>query len=153
MTGYDFSPLYRSAIGIDRLASLMENSLRADNQPSYPPYNIELVDENSYRISMAVAGFAQDELEIEVENDTLTVSGRKAKEEGGRRYLHQGIAARSFQRQFQLADHVKVKAARLENGLLHVDLQREVPEALKPRRIAIEDGAPAAGRTLEDQAA
>jgi molecular chaperone IbpA len=152
MTAYDFSPLYRSAIGIDRLASLMENALRADNQPSYPPYNIELVDENSYRISMAVAGFAQDELEIEVENDTLTVSGSKAKEEGVHRYLHQGIAARNFKRQFQLADHVKVKAARLENGLLHVDLQREVPEALKPRRIAIEGGEPT-GRTLEDQAA
>ena len=102
---------------------------------------------------MAVAGFAQHELEIEVENDTLTVSGSKAKEESVPRYLHQGIAARNFKRQFQLADHVKVKAARLENGLLHVDLQREVPEALKPRRIAIEDGEPAAGRTLEDQAA
>ena len=152
MTGYDFSPLYRSAIGIDRLASLMENSLRADNQPSYPPYNIELVDENSYRISMAVAGFAQDELEIEVENDTLTVSGSKAKEEGAHRYLHQGIAARSFRRQFQLADHIKVRGARLENGLLHVDLQREVPEALKPRRIAIEgDAAPR--RVIDDKAA
>ena len=152
MTAYDFSPLYRSAIGIDRLASLMENALRADNQPSYPPYNIELVDENSYRITMAVAGFSQDEIEIEVENDTLTVAASKAKEEGARRYLHQGIAARSFKRQFQLADHVKVNAARLENGLLHIDLQREVPEALKPRRIAIEGGEPT-GRTLEDKAA
>lgn len=151
MTAYDFSPLYRSAIGIDRLAQLMERSLRSD-QPSYPPYNIELVDENSYRITMAVAGFAQDEIEIEVENDTLTVAASKAKEEGTRRYLHQGIAARSFQRQFQLSDHVKVKAARLENGLLHVDLQREVPEALKPRRIAIESGEPN-GRVLDDKAA
>jgi molecular chaperone IbpA len=151
MTAYDFSPLYRSAIGIDRLAQLMENSLRSD-QPSYPPYNIELVDENSYRITMAVAGFARDEIDIEVENDTLTVSATKVKEEGTRRYLHQGIAARSFQRQFQLADHVKVKGARLENGLLHVDLQREVPEALKPRRIAIETDA-SAGRVLDDKAA
>ena len=152
MTNYDFTPLYRSAIGIDRLASLMENSLRADAQPSYPPYNIELVDENSYRITMAVAGFAQDELELEVENDTLTVSGSKAKEEGVRRYLHQGIAARGFKRQFQLADHIKVRGARLENGLLHVDLQREVPEALKPRRIAIEgDAAPR--RVIDDKAA
>jgi molecular chaperone IbpA len=151
MTAYDFSPLYRSAIGIDRLAQLMENSLRSD-QPSYPPYNIELVDEDSYRITMAVAGFAQDEIEIEVANDTLTVAASKAKEQGTRRYLHQGIAARSFQRQFQLADHVKVKAARLENGLLHVDLQREVPEALKPRRIAIESGEPN-GRVLNDKAA
>lgn len=151
MTAYDFSPLYRSAIGIDRLAQLMENSLRSD-QPSYPPYNIELVDENSYRITMAIAGFAQDEIEIEVENDTLTVAASKANEEVTRRYLHQGIAARSFQRQFQLADHVKVKAARLENGLLHVDLQREVPEALKPRRITIESGEPN-GRVLNDRAA
>ncbi len=151
MTAYDFSPLYRSAIGIDRLAQLMERSLRSD-QPSYPPYNIELVDENSYRITMAVAGFAQDEIEIEVENDTLTVAASKAQEEGTRRYLLQGLAARSFQRQFQLSDHVKVKAARLENGLLHVDLQREVPEALKPRRIAIESGEPN-GRVLDDKAA
>ncbi len=152
MTNYDFTPLYRSAIGIDRLASLMENALRADGQPSYPPYNIELVDENSYRITMAVAGFAQDELELEVENDTLTVAGRKAKEETAHRYLHQGIAARSFQRQFQLADHVKVTSARLVNGLLHIDLQREVPEALKPRRIAI-DGGEQTGRMIDDKAA
>ena len=152
MTAYDFSPLYRSAIGIDRLAHLMENAMRADNQPSYPPYNIELVDEDRYRISMAVAGFARDELDIEVANDTLTVSGSKAKEESPRRYLHQGIAARGFQRQFQLADHVQVQGARIENGLLHIDLQREVPEALKPRRIAInsDDGD---SRVLEEQAA
>ena len=152
MTAYDFSPLYRSAIGIDRLAQLMENSLRSDNQPSYPPYNIELVDEDSYRITMAVAGFAQDEIEIEVENDALTVSANTAKEEGTRRYLHQGIAARSFQRQFQLSDHVKVKGARMENGLLHIDLQREVPEALKPRRIAIE-GVDDSTRVIDDKAA
>lgn len=152
MTAYDFSPLYRSAIGIDRLAHLMENAMRADNQTSYPPYNIELVDEDRYRISMAVAGFARDELDIEVANDTLTVSGSKAKEEAPRRYLHQGIAARGFQRQFQLADHVQVKGARIENGLLHIDLQREVPEALKPRRIAINSGD-GDGRVLEEQAA
>ena len=152
MTAYDFSPLYRSAIGIDRLAHLMENAMRADNQTSYPPYNIELVDEDRYRISMAVAGFAQDELDIEVANDTLTVSGSKAKEEAPRRYLHQGIAARGFQRQFQLADHVQVKGARIENGLLHIDLQREVPEALKPRRITINRGEGDA-RVLEEQAA
>ncbi len=152
MTAYDFSPLYRSAIGIDRLAQLMENTLRSDNQPSYPPYNIELVDEDSYRITMAVAGLAQDEIEIEVENDTLTVSANTAKEEGTRRYLHQGIAARSFQRQFQLSDHVKVKGARMENGLLHIDLQREVPEALKPRRIAIE-GVDDSTRVIDDKAA
>ena len=136
----------------EELAQLMENTLRSDNQPSYPPYNIELVDEDSYRITMAVAGFAQDEIEIEVENDTLTVSANKAKEEGTRRYLHQGIAARSFQRQFQLSDHVKVKGARMENGLLHIDLQREVPEALKPRRIAIE-GSGDSARVIDDKAA
>jgi len=152
MTAYDFSPLYRSAIGIDRLAQLMENTLRTDTQPSYPPYNIELVDENSYRITMAVAGFAQAEIEIDVENDTLTVAGSKAKEEGTQRYLHQGIAARSFKRQFQLSDHVKVKGARMENGLLHIELQREVPEALKPRRIAIE-GVGDSQRVIDDQAA
>ncbi|MDX1594876.1 MAG: Hsp20 family protein [Gammaproteobacteria bacterium] len=152
MTGYDFSPLYRSAIGIDRLAHMMENAMRSDSQPSYPPYNIELVDENSYRITMAVAGFGQDELEIEAENDKLTVSGSKSRQDGEPRYLHQGIAARNFQRQFQLADHVKVKGAHLENGLLHIDLEREVPEALKPRRIAIEGSEPT-GRVLDDKAA
>lgn len=155
MTAYDFSPLYRSAIGIDRLAQLMENTMRSDNQTSYPPYNIELVDEDRYRISMAVAGFARNELDIEVANDTLTISGSKAKEEGTRHYLHQGIAARGFQRQFQLSDHIKVKGAHIENGLLHIDLQREVPEALKPRRIAIDsaDDNGDGGRVLEEHAA
>jgi molecular chaperone IbpA len=150
MNAYDFSPLYRSAIGFDRLANLLENSLKADAQPSYPPYNIELVDENHYQITMAVAGFTEAEMELEVEGDTLTVSGTRAKEERPRQYLHQGIAARNFQRRFQLADHVEVKGARIENGLLHIDLEREIPEALKPRRIDIVTDT---GRVLEDQAA
>lgn len=137
MTAYDLSPLYRSAIGFDRLARLLETSLNSDNQPGYPPYNIELVDEDRYQITMAVAGFKPDELNVEVEGDTLTVSGSKEKEEHERRYLHQGIAARNFQRRFQLADHVVVKGAKIEDGLLHIGLVRELPESLKPRRIEI----------------
>ena len=150
MNAYDFTPLYRSGIGFDRLANMLENSLKADAQPSYPPYNIELVDDDRYQITMAVAGFTEAELALEVEGDTLTVSGTKANEEQPRRYLHQGIAARNFQRRFQLADHVEVNGARIENGLLHIDLKRVIPEALKPRRIEI---ATDAGRVLEDQAA
>jgi molecular chaperone IbpA len=137
MTTFDFTPLYRSAIGFDRLASLMDDAMRTDNQPSYPPYNVELVDENSYRITMAVAGFSDNEIEIETEGDTLTVSAKKAPEEKERTYLHQGIAARSFERRFNLADHVKVAGANLENGLLHIELVREIPEAMKPRKIEI----------------
>ncbi len=137
MTTFDFTPLYRSAIGFDRLASLMDDAMRTDNQSSYPPYNVELVDENSYRITMAVAGFSDSEIEIETEGDTLTISARKATEEKERTYLHQGIAARSFERRFNLADHVKVAGASLENGLLHIELVREIPEAMKPRKIEI----------------
>ena len=137
MTTFDFTPLYRSAIGFDRLASLMDDAMRTDNQPSYPPYNVELVDENSYRITMAVAGFSDNEIEIETEGDTLTVSAKKVPEEKERTYLHQGIAARSFERRFNLADHVKVAGANLENGLLHIELVREIPEAMKPRKIEI----------------
>ena len=150
MNAYDFSPLYRSAIGYDRMANLLENSLKADAQPSYPPYNIELVDDDRYQITMAVAGFTEAELELQVEGDTLTVSGTRTKDESPRHFLHQGIAARNFQRRFQLADHVEVKGARIENGLLHIDLQREIPEALKPRRIEI---AAKTRRVIEDQAA
>ncbi len=137
MRNFDFSPLYRSAIGFDRMANLLDSLSRADqNQPSYPPYNIELTGEDKYRITMAVAGFDQSELSIEVNQNNLTVSANKAQEEQ-RTYLHQGIAARSFERRFQLADHVQVQSARYENGLLHIDLQRIVPEAMKPRSIPI----------------
>lgn len=140
MRTFDFTPLYKSAIGFDRFASLLDDALRVESQPSYPPYDIELVEENRYRITMAVAGFSRDELDIEIEGETLTISGKRAKQEGGGTYLHRGIAARSFERRFQLTDHIKVSGAALENGLLHVDLTREIPEALKPRKIDIAGG-------------
>ncbi|OZY85940.1 heat-shock protein IbpA [Cellvibrio mixtus] len=138
MRNFDFTPLYRSAIGFDRMANLLDNLSRAEqNQPSYPPYNIELTGEDKYRITMAVAGFDQSELTIEVNQNNLTVSANKAGEEQQRTYLHQGIAARSFERRFQLADHVQVQSAHYENGLLHIDLQRIIPESMKPRTIPI----------------
>jgi molecular chaperone IbpA len=142
---YDLTPLYRSTIGFDRLANLFDQIGGVDDAPAYPPYNIERLDENEYRIAMAVAGFGQDELSIEVKENTLTVKGVKAPEEKERAYLHRGIAARSFERRFQLADHVQVTKADLVNGLLHVDLVREIPEAKKPRQIAIGAGAPETG--------
>lgn len=138
MRNFDFTPLYRSAIGFDRMANLLDGLSRAEqSQPSYPPYNIELTGEDKYRITMAVAGFDQAELTIEVNQNNLTVSTNKAVDEQQRTYLHQGIAARSFERRFQLADHVQVKSANYENGLLHIDLQRIVPESMKPRTIPI----------------
>ncbi len=138
MRNFDFSPLYRSAIGFDRMASILDNLNRAEQtQPSYPPYNIELTGEDKYRITMAVAGFDRSEINIEVNQNHLTVSANKGTEEQARTYLHQGIAARSFERRFQLADHVQVQSANYENGLLHVDLQRILPEAMKPRNIPI----------------
>ncbi|WP_148713733.1 Hsp20 family protein [Chitinolyticbacter meiyuanensis] len=137
MATFDFAPLYRSAIGFDRFAQLVDDALRSDAQVSYPPYNIELVAEDQYRITMAVAGFSRDELELETERDVLKVTGRRQRSETKSTYLHRGIAARDFEHRFSLADHVKVVGASLDNGLLHIDLVREVPEALKPRRIAI----------------
>ncbi len=137
---YDFSPLYRSAIGFDRLAHLFDDALRSDAQPSYPPYNVELVDEDHYRITMAVAGFHRAELDIEIERDSLKIVGRKPKDGQKRTYLHQGIGARDFEHRFQLADHVKVVGASLDNGLLNIDLAREIPEAMKPRKISIDGG-------------
>lgn len=139
MRDFDFSPLYRSAIGFDRMANLMDSLTRTEQtQPSYPPYNIELTGEDKYRISMAVAGFDRAEIDIQVHENTLTVSGKKADDTAERRFLHQGIAARNFERRFQLAEYVEVKAATIDNGLLHIDLVREVPEAAKPRTIEIE---------------
>jgi len=145
----DFSPLYHSAIGFDRMASLLDSVAR-DAKPSYPPYNIEQVDENQYRITMAVAGFSEAELDITSEQNTLVISGKQSDESSDRNYLYRGIAARNFERKFQLAEHVKVVAARLENGLLHVALEREVPEAMKPRKISIENAQSA---LLEQEAA
>ena len=137
MRNFDLSPLYRSGIGFDRLASMLDAASRNEQQPSYPPYNIELTGENAYRISMAVAGFSQDELEILSESGNLVIRGQKAEEQVERQYLYQGIAARNFERRFQLADHVRVESATIADGLLHVDLVREIPEAMKPRRIEI----------------
>lgn len=141
MRSLDFAPLYRSAIGFDRMASLLDSLSRTEqNQPSYPPYNIELTGEDEYRITMAVAGFDRSELNIEVNQNNLTVSANKEPEKEERTYLHQGIAARNFERRFQLADHVEVKSATFENGLLHIELKREIPDAMKPRTIQIDDG-------------
>ncbi len=138
MRTLDFSPLYRSTVGFDHLSSLLDSINRGDaNQPSYPPYNIELLETDKYQISMAVAGFQEDELDIQTEKGTLTVTGKKADDSSERNYLHQGIAARNFERRFQLADHVEVSGARLANGLLYIDLLREIPEAMKPKKIAI----------------
>ncbi|RTR39600.1 Hsp20 family protein [Shewanella canadensis] len=138
MRNYDLTPLYRSAIGFDRLAQLAEHAASNKGNSGYPPYNIELLNENRYRITMAVAGFTMDELDITSEGDKLLVKGTKAEQqEKERKYLYQGIAERGFERTFQLADYVTVVGANLENGLLNIDLQREIPEALKPRKIEI----------------
>ena len=138
MREFDLTPLYRSAIGFDRLANMIDNAKSADNQPSFPPYNIELTGENQYRITMAVAGFENDELDIQSESSSLTITGQKKAQPQETHYLYQGIAARNFERRFQLADHVKVIKASMENGLLHVDLIHEIPEAMKPRKIQID---------------
>ena len=136
----DFTPLYRSSVGFDRLANLIENANASTNQAGYPPYNIELLDENQYRITMAVAGFSESELDIQSQANTLVISGKKASADDNRQFLYQGIAERSFERRFQLADYVKVTAASMENGLLHVELEREIPEAMKARKIEINNG-------------
>lgn len=138
MVSFDFSPLYRSSVGFDHLASLLDSARRIDQGGnSYPPYNIERTGEDAYRITMAVAGFNQAELNIESKENILSINGVKDKADD-RNYLYHGIAERNFERRFQLADHVKVTNAKLENGLLHIDLVREIPEAKKPRTIQIE---------------
>ena len=144
MRHFDLSPLYRSTVGFDRLFSLLDQATSAETAPTYPPYNIERTSENAYRISIAVAGFSESDLAIESKENTLTVRGEKQVSESAekREVLHQGIAARAFERRFQLADYVQVTGASLENGLLHIDLVREIPEAKKPRQIAI-GGKPA----------
>lgn len=142
MTTFDFAPLFRSTVGFDRLMNLLENS-GSWNEASngFPPYNIEKTGEDQYRITLAVAGFGQDELAIEVKENGLTVEGRRKDPEANRGFLYRGIAGRSFKRQFQLADHVRVAGAQLRNGLLVIDLVREIPEAMKPRQIQIETTA------------
>ena len=140
MRPIDFSPLYRSTVGFDRLAGMLDNVLSSEvPQASYPPYNIEKTGEDAYRITVAVAGFSDDELTVEAQEGLLTISGRKADaSDETPSFLHRGIGTRAFDRKFQLADHVRATGALIENGLLHVDLVREVPEALKPRLIAID---------------
>jgi molecular chaperone IbpA len=141
MDRFDFSPLFRSSIGFDRLARMVDAATRVDSTAlSYPPYNIEKTGDDSYRLTMAVAGFARDELDITVHENTLIVTGKARKEDENGRYLHRGIARRAFERRFSLADHIKATGASLDNGLLHVDLVREVPETMKPRQIAIVAG-------------
>lgn len=140
MNTIDLSPLYRNSVGFDRLASLLDSALRTDSvTPGYPPYNIEMLSENRYAITLAVAGFEQAELDLTVEKGVLTVRGKKAREEE-RHYLHQGIANRAFERKFNLADFVEVTGADLNNGLLRISLVKEIPEAMKPRTIAINQG-------------
>ena len=137
MRNIDLSPLYRSFIGFDHLASMIDQASRNEKQTSYPPYNIELLAEDKYRITMAVAGFSRDNIAIEVQETTLKVTGNKESKDEERKFLHKGISERNFERKFQLGDHVKVLAADLENGLLHIDLERVIPEAKKPRKIEI----------------
>lgn len=153
MRRLDFSPLYRQSIGFDHLANLIEQLATSEGDNGFPPYNIERLDENEYRITMAVAGFASDDLNIEVKEGTLSVRGEKKPDTADKAYLHRGIAARNFERRFRLAEHVEVSGAALENGLLHVDLKREIPEAMKPRTIKIDHhGAKnGSGRVLEGE--
>lgn len=141
MRTFDFSPLFRSTVGFDHISRLLDDAWAAAEQAdNYPPYNIEKVGEDRYRITLAVAGFGQDELEVTAKENTLLVKGRMKDESGTRAYLHRGIAGRAFERTFQLADHIRVVGAGLENGLLNVELEREVPEELKPRTIEIKSG-------------
>ncbi len=138
MRTFDLSPLYRATVGFDQIADLMDRVLTTDvATPNYPPYNIEKTADDGWRISIAVAGFSDDELSVEVRENALIVAARKAEEEAPRRYLHRGIATRAFERRFHLADHVRVTGAAHVDGMLHIDLVREVPEALRPRRIEI----------------
>jgi len=136
-SAFDFSPLYRSTVGFDRLFELLDQSSQTDSMTNWPPYNIEKVGEDQYLITMAIAGFSIDEIEVTQKENQLVVAGQKKGSEESRQYLHRGIATRAFKQTFNLADHVKVLGARLENGLLTIELKREVPEALKPRRIEI----------------
>ncbi len=137
MTSNELNPLYRTLVGFDRIASLMDQAARLDSAPGYPPFNIEQTSEDAFRIELAVAGFSEDDLSIEFKQNTLIVSGNRQSGEDSRRFVHRGIAERNFERRFGLADHVRVHGAKLEHGLLSIDLVRELPEALKPRTIAI----------------
>ena len=151
MRTYDMTPLLRSTIGFDRLLNdLAQTATKSD--AAYPPFNVELLNEDSYRITLAVAGFGQDDIEIEVTDRALRITGKRADDDADRQFLHQGIAGRSFERRFQLAEHVKVTGASLENGLLNVELAREVPEAKKPRRIEIGSSTRQGAQVIEADA-
>lgn len=154
MNAIDFSPLMRSAIGFDRFARLLDGARMQSETQAYPPYNIEVTGEDSYVLTMAVAGFGPEDIDVVVRDDTLTVSGKAAPPapDAERRFIHRGIAGRAFERRFVLADHLVVQGARMENGMLHIALRREVPEALKPRRIAIQAATPAQRPVLEQAA-
>ncbi len=154
MRSFDLSPLFRSSIGFDHLARVLDAATRLDETAlSYPPYNIEKLGEDNYRITMAVAGFSQDDLDITAQDHTLAVAGRARKDADGVQYLHRGIAGRSFERRFELADHIKVTGAALVNGLLHIELVREVPEAMRPRSIKIEGKPAGEPKVIENKAA
>lgn len=150
MRSYDLTPLYRTTVGFDRLFDLLDNVGKSD-AGGYPPYNIERLDENDYRITVAVAGFAEDDLDIVFHENTLIVVGKRPEADDHRTFLHQGIAGRSFERRFQLAEHVQVAGASLVNGLLNIDLKREIPEAMKPRKIAINGGEATNVKILKGQ--
>lgn len=150
MRSYDLTPLYRTTVGFDRLFDLLDNVGKSE-AGGYPPYNIERLDENDYRITVAVAGFAEEDLDIVFHENTLIVVGKRPESDDHRTYLHQGIAGRSFERRFQLAEHVKVAGASLANGLLNIDLKREIPEAMKPRKIAINGGETTNVKILKGQ--
>jgi molecular chaperone IbpA len=149
MRNFDFSPLYRSAVGFDRMMSMLDTAQKNTSADSYPPYNIEKIGDDAYQITLAVAGFGPQDLDVEVRDGQLVIVGKGAGENDASRYLHQGIARRAFERRFQLADHVEVKAADLQDGLLIVDLVREIPEAMKPRKISIQSD----GNLIERQPA
>ena len=154
MRTFDLSPLFRSTVGFDRLSRLMDAASRVDESAlAYPPYNIERTGEETYRITMAVAGFGEDDISIVTQDNQLLISGKNAKEEAENSYLYRGIAGRAFERRFTLADHIRVSGASLVNGLLHVDLVREVPEAMKPRQVKITSTSAKSQPTIENKAA
>ena len=151
MRTFDLAPLYRATVGFDQIADLMDRVTAAEQGKTYPPYNIEKTGDDAWRITVAVAGFSQDDLTVEVREQTLIVAAKKSGEEGERQYLHRGIATRAFERRFHLADHVRVTGAEQADGLLHIDLVKEIPEALKPRRIEIAGGASRAANLVEGE--
>jgi molecular chaperone IbpA len=151
MNTIDLTPLYRSSIGFDRFGSLLDSALRSEQSAGYPPYNIEVVDKNEYTITLALAGFDESDIDIQTEKGILTVRGRKEDKQEKGKYLHRGIANRSFERKFNLADHVEVKGANLDKGLLSINLLREIPEAMKPKKIVINSGNASDKTVLEEK--